>query len=105
MARTGPGQRVDSTAAPGGACAAVLRVLLFWCRVAMSISTILAAKRRMTPKKGANLVGVDAFETEPGEELYLISHHPTREAAEEALTARKAKHADEVVYIYGPGDE
>ena len=71
----------------------------------MSTSKMLAAKRRMIPKEGFNLVGVDTFETESGDELYLISHHSTHEAAEEALAARKVKHPDEVVYIYGKDDE
>lgn len=60
----------------------------------------LAAKKEFTPKKGFNLVGVDDFE-EPGDELYLISHHATRGEAEQAKKNRKTANPDETLHIYG----
>lgn len=59
------------------------------------------AKKKMIPKEGFNLVGVDTFE-DPGHELYLISHYATQHQADEALRQRKRKNPDETVYIYGP---
>jgi len=67
----------------------------------MSISKIFAAKKRMIPKTGANLVGLDDYE-EPGEELYLIGHFPSLQAAEKAQKARKKNLPNEVTYIYEP---
>ena len=64
----------------------------------------LKAKSKMIPKTGFNLVGVDDFEREPGEELYLIRNFPSREAAERAQKARKRTHPDEITHVYGPGD-
>jgi hypothetical protein len=67
----------------------------------VSISKILAAKKKMIPKTGANLVGMDDFE-EPGDELYLIAHFPSAQAAEKAQAKRKKTHPGEVSYVYTP---
>lgn len=67
-----------------------------------AIATRLKAKARMIPKKGFNLVGVDDYEREPGDELYLIAHYPSEDAAVRAQKARKRAHPDEKTYIYGP---
>lgn len=63
----------------------------------------LKAKREMTPSAGANLVGVDTFEREPGLELYIISEHGSEAEAKKAQAARKKAHPDEVTHIYTPG--
>lgn len=68
----------------------------------MTIARIFAAKRRMVPKEGYNLVGVDTCEREPEDQLYLIGHYPTEEAAIAAQKTRKQRHSDEVTYVYGP---
>jgi len=62
----------------------------------------LRAKRDMTPKpgQGYNLVGVDDFE-DPGDELYLIDHFPTRARADAARLDRKRRKSDETLYVYG----
>jgi hypothetical protein len=61
-----------------------------------------AAKERLTPKAGFNVVGVDSFEDDPAHELFLCGHFETREEAEEELAARKEKSPSERYYIYGP---
>lgn len=65
----------------------------------MDVKKALEAIEEMTPKTGFNLVGVDDFE-EPGEELYLVGHFDTREAADAAKTDRLRKNPDEVLHIY-----
>lgn len=63
----------------------------------------LAAKQDMTPApgQGYNLVGMDSFE-EPGEELYLIGHFPTKREAERVKEERqRVGPPGEVLYIYG----
>jgi hypothetical protein len=60
----------------------------------------LAALAKMTPRKGCNLVGFDEIE-EPGHELYLIQHFPTRERAEDGQRRRASSNPNEVTYIYG----
>lgn len=43
-----------------------------------------------TPKEGFNLCGIDDLEL-PGEQLYIIGHFGTREAAVEAQAKSKAE--------------
>jgi hypothetical protein len=62
---------------------------------------MLAAKDRMTPKVGANLVGFDDFE-EQGDELYMIGHFASVEEAEAAKAERLKENPDEVVFVYTP---
>ena len=61
----------------------------------------MAAKRRMIPKSGYNVVGVDTYEL-PGEELYIISEHTTEAEAQEALKVFQRNHPGEQAYVYGP---
>jgi hypothetical protein len=61
----------------------------------------IAAKKKLIPKKGFNLVGVDDYE-EAGDDLYLIGNFPNEAAAKTAQAARKKKNPNEVTYIYGP---
>jgi hypothetical protein len=62
-------------------------------------------KARWIPKEGEgfNVVGVDDHEL-PGEQLYLISNHPERAAAEAALAKFKSDYPGEVGFVYGPDD-
>ena len=69
--------------------------------VAQTITSILDEKARFIPKAGFNLVGADRFDP-PGECLYLISHHDTREDAERAMAAYPR--GMDSVFIYGPDD-
>lgn len=71
------------------------------CRVTL-IARILAEKERFEPERGFNLVGLDEYEREIGEMLYLIGTFPTRRAAQAALEARRRADGDEVMYIYPP---
>ena len=61
----------------------------------------LDAQLAMTPGpgEGYNVVGVDTFE-DPGDELFLISNHATREEAETAAAAYRKKPDAERVYVY-----
>lgn len=69
------------------------------------IDKMLASKARLTPETGYNLVGVDAFETEPGEELYLIDSFTSKSAAEKAKSEFALVNPKEVTYIYpAPGE-
>jgi hypothetical protein len=71
----------------------------------MSVKKRLAAKARMTPKSGHNLVGVDTFETEPGDELYLVDNFPSKEAAKAAMKKRLEADPKEVLHIYSAPSE
>lgn len=61
-----------------------------------------AARERYEPEKGYNLVGVDTYEREPGEELYLVGHYPTKAKAEAAKARRLLANPSEILHIYGP---
>lgn len=61
-------------------------------------------KKRVTPKAGFNVVGVDDFEM-PGEQLYIVSHHDTRPEAEAVVKKFVKQNPDEAVHIYGPDGE
>jgi hypothetical protein len=65
-----------------------------------TVMTRVRAMDRFIPDEGFNVVGVDSFE-EDGDELYLIGHYLTREAAE-AAKADHEKTSDDVVHIYVP---
>ncbi len=69
----------------------------------MSVEKMMAAKARFIPKDGYNVVGVDTYEREPGEELYLIGHFKDHGQAETAR-AKHAESSEDPVYIYGPTD-
>jgi len=67
----------------------------------------LAAVDEATPESGYNLVGMDDYE-DSGDELYVIEHYDTKDAALAALTERKKEYPDETVYVYpaeGEDDE
>jgi len=65
--------------------------------------SMLANKKAALPTTGFNLVGCDDFEL-PGEQLYVISNHATREEAEHAQSEYKTQHPDETTYVYSPED-
>ena len=67
----------------------------------IGMKEILAEKRRMTPKSGFNVVGVDAYEL-PGRKLYLIAHHATKGEAYKALAVFQKKNPGEDAHVYGP---
>lgn len=64
------------------------------------IKAMLAQKKKLTPKRGFNLVGLDDFEA-PGEQLFLISQHKTEA---EAKTAQKKYGTKTKTFIYGSAD-
>lgn len=61
-----------------------------------AIDLMIDARLKMTPKTGANLVGIDSFGL-PGDELYLIGHFDTVEEAK-AAQAQRPKDEDTVIY-------
>jgi len=61
----------------------------------------LAAKEKLTPKAGFNLVGVDDFEP-AGDDLFLVGHYETRDEAEAEMDRRLAAQPSGKYYIYGP---
>jgi hypothetical protein len=65
------------------------------------LKKMMEEKRKLVPKSGYNLVGVDDFEM-PGERLYLIGHYTTEEAANDALAAFQKRNPNEQAYIYTP---
>jgi hypothetical protein len=67
-----------------------------------NLEKMLDAQKKMTPKTGANLVGVDDFET-AGEELYFCGHFATVAEAEAEKARRLEKDPDEVLHVY-PAD-
>lgn len=69
------------------------------------IEKILAEKRRFEPERGFNLVGLDEFECEFGDKLYLIGTFSTRRAAQAALEVRRRADGGEVMFIYGSGSK
>jgi hypothetical protein len=64
-----------------------------------SYSKVLKAKKAVTPGKGFNVVGVDRFE-KPGDELFVVSHHPTRPEAEKALADWKRKNPGSKGHVF-----
>ena len=69
----------------------------------MSISKMLQDKKRMLPKAGFNLVGVDDYE-DPGEQLYLIGNYASRPEAEAEMKKRQKAGNSDKMFIYGPDD-
>jgi len=75
------------------------------------VEKIMADKEEFTPPKGGgfNVVGVDTYDA-PGEALFFVSNHPTREEAE-AVRAKREKEMEEAdeegvrYYVYGPRGE
>lgn len=62
------------------------------------------AMKKMTPKKGYNVVGVDDYEL-PGEELFLVGNYATEEEANAACEAEKKDNPGTEYYVYGPDKE
>lgn len=65
-----------------------------------AIQAMLAQKRKLTPKVGFNLVGLDDFEL-PGDQLFLISHHTTEADAKKAQKVYAKTNAGIKTFIYG----
>jgi len=65
------------------------------------LAAMIENKKKMIPERGFNVVGADTFE-DPGEQLYVISHHGTEDEAKAALAAWKKQHPRESAYVYGP---
>ena len=61
----------------------------------------LAAKARLIPKDGFNVVAVDNFESDPDLELFLVGHYATRKEAEK-VAAERRKGGEEKVFVYDP---
>lgn len=55
----------------------------------------------MTPVVGYNVVGVDTFE-ELGDELYFVSHHKTKAAADKKASAMRRASPMDRFYVYEP---
>lgn len=64
------------------------------------LEKMLVAKKKLIPESGFNVVGVDTYEKEPGEELYLIAHCETLDEAK--ALKEKYESDDSPVYIYDP---
>ncbi len=60
------------------------------------------AMQAMIPKSGFNLVGLDDFERDPADELFLIGHFDTQEEAEAARADRLKSSPGLKMYVYGP---
>jgi hypothetical protein len=60
-----------------------------------------ADKAKFIPKSGYSVVGIDDFEM-PGEQLYLIGHFGSEQAAQSALTKFRKDNPSEKAYVYGP---
>ena len=60
-------------------------------------------KRKFLPQSGYNVVGVDDFEL-PGEQMFLVGHYPTREAAQAALEKFKERNPGHEGYVYDYAD-
>jgi hypothetical protein len=68
------------------------------------IEKMLALKEKLTPDEGFNLVAVDDFE-QLGEDLFLVDHFDSLEAAEAAQAERRAENPDEKTFVYGSKGE
>lgn len=68
---------------------------------AEQLDAVAELRREMTPKTGANLVGVDKYE-QPQNALYLIDHYDTAALAREAQAKRAESQPDEETRIYTP---
>jgi hypothetical protein len=70
----------------------------------MGFKAQLAAIRRVTPKEGFALVGLDKFDEakKPGTGLYVIAHFDTHADAEKARVKRVRKNPEETVHVYPP---
>ncbi len=66
------------------------------------IEVRLAAKKALIPKKGFNLVGVDAYERDPADELFLIGSFDSEKDAKRAQAEYEKKHPAERTFIYSP---
>ena len=68
----------------------------------MSIQKILEQKKKYTPQKGYNVVGIDRYEI-PGSDdaIFLIAHTETLEEAER-IKAQYGGSDSTAVYIYKP---
>jgi hypothetical protein len=64
-----------------------------------NLEKILEAKKKMTPKTGANLVGVDTFESS-GDELYLCGHFASEAEAEAEKAKRLLADPEEILHVY-----
>ena len=71
---------------------------------ATALDKMLAAKEAATPEEGYNLVVVDTFD-ELGADLTVVSHHATREEAEQAKVEAEAENDVDEFYVYGPEGE
>ena len=69
----------------------------------MSQDNFQEEKKKLTPDKGFDLIGIDYF-AEPGNQLYLVEHF---EMYQDALNAKKErKNPDEYFVLYkGAGGE
>ena len=62
---------------------------------------MLAQKKKMIPKEGYNLIGLDDYE-KAGDQLFVIDHFKSKAEAEGAEKKYKAKHRNTKTFIYGP---
>jgi hypothetical protein len=74
----------------------------------MDARKVLKEKAKFIPPKGGgyNLVGVDTFDRDAADAIYLVGNYPTRKAAEAAKARREAEGGDDMqrYHIYGPED-
>jgi hypothetical protein len=57
------------------------------------------ARKRMIPKEGFNLVGIDTLEIEPGAELFLVDNFASREEAEAKKAVLEAEEGTSNEYV------
>ena len=70
--------------------------------VAQALERRIAAKKELIPKEGFNVVEIDIFESEPGEDISLRAHCATKEEADAIVAAESTK--DTPMYVYGPDE-
>lgn len=66
----------------------------------MDINGILENKKKFIPKSGYNLVGVDLFEIDPKDALFLVDHFDDRAGAEKAKLTSDQQSGLVKYYIY-----
>lgn len=67
----------------------------------MTLSAMLAAKKRLIPTSGFNVVAIDGHEL-PEDSLYLVGHYNTEAEAKKAQAKHKHENPDEPCYLYTP---
>ena len=62
----------------------------------------IAHKNKLIPQTGYNVVAIDPFGVEVQDELYLVGHHDSIEAANKQRAEMEAKHPGIRYFVYAP---